>query len=790
MLKNAYPIQVKIFWFIFLFACFFFKNGVQAKNLNVDSLYKELSSTSKAVQKAEIIIDISIQLKDNYPDSALAILNQGIDIIIKEENNPKVRNLDELLMSKAFLMYRKADILASFSRKYEQAKEYLQQAIKNGKKAADLNKGNTSRYDLLRGNVYLVKGNIAFFVNNYDSCLVNYKNASELFKITGNTSDLMRCYNNMGSVNRIMENYGPALEYLVEALNYFEETNDKPSLSAVYTNIGLIYESISDFPQAVDNFQKAMQINEEIGNTRLMAINSLNLGNVFLNLGEVQKARYYYEMSLNNNTKINNRLGMANAMINLAGVYYAINDTLRFKEFYNNGVIIFKEIQNWEGYANALHKYGETLLDLKQYDKALNTLLEARGVFSSINNRLGIVGIDEIVASFYKETGNPQKAIQIASLAYEEAVKNDFKPNSLNLSQLLSSLWEEQGNQAQALFYLKAYNAIKDELNAIESHRNVMEMEARFQSEKKQSQIDFLKNQSELDALKIKHQRLFIYLSIGVILLLFFIVFLFRSRFIIRKKYSNKLEKVIEDLRNANKQIEEKNKVRDKLFSVISHDLRSPFSGIVGLAEIIQSELDTLTKEELLEYVNLIQKTSKESLEVFENLLHWGRIQSGKINPVFTTINLHDVIGRVSVFFSNNLKLKNLGFENNIDSNCEVRGDADLIEIVIRNIISNAIKFSFSGGKIILKSQKNKSGIIIYITNFGTPIPEENLEKLFSINRNTSTRGTFNEKGTGLGLVLCKEMMELNEGKIWIQSSDAQSTTFCLLFPLKAIVES
>ncbi|NLF41668.1 MAG: HAMP domain-containing histidine kinase, partial [Bacteroidales bacterium] len=273
-------------------------------------------------------------------------------------------------------------------------------------------------------------------------------------------------------------------------------------------------------------------------------------------------------------------------------------------------------------------------------------------------------------------------------------------------------------------------------------------------------------------------------------LLLFFIAFLFTSRFIIRKNYSNKLEKVIEDLRNANKQIEEKNKVRDKLFSVISHDLRSPFSGIVGLADIIQSELDTLSKEELMEYVTLIQKTSKQSLEVFENLLHWGRIQSGKINPVFTSVNLHDVTDRISVFFSNNMKLKNLSLENNIDLNCIVKGDADLIEIVIRNIISNAIKFSFSGGKIILKSQKNMTEIIICITNFGTPIPEENLDKLFSINRNISTRGTFNEKGTGLGLFLCKEMMELNEGKIWIQSSNSQSTTFCLLFPIKSDTES
>lgn len=790
MFKHSSPNQIKRYLIFFLFACFFFNNSVQAKNLNVDSLYIELSSTTKAVQKAEIIEEISIQLKDNYPDSALAILNQGIDLIKKEENNPKARNQDELLMSMAFLMYRKADILASFSRNYEQAKEYLQQANINGKKAADLNKGNASRYDLLRGNIYLVKGNIDFFVNNYDSCLVNYKNASELFKITGNTFDLMRCYNNMGSVNRIIENFGTALEYLVEALNYFEETNDKSSLSAVYTNIGLIYESISDFPQAVDYFQKAMQINEEIGNTRLMAINSLNLGNVFLNLGEIQKARYYYELSLNNNTKINNRLGVANAMINLAGVYYALNDTLKFKEFYNNGVTIFKEIQNWEGYASSLHKYGESLLDLKQYDKALKTLMESREVFSRINNRLGIVGVDEIIASLYKETGNPQKAIQIASQAYEEAVKNDFKLNSLKLSQLLSTLWEEQGNPTRSLFYLKAYNAFNDELNAIESHKNVMEMEARFQSEKKQSQIDFLKNQSELDALKIKHQRLFIYLSIGVILLLFFIAFLFTSRFIIRKNYSNKLEKVIEDLRNANKQIEEKNKVRDKLFSVISHDLRSPFSGIVGLADIIQSELDTLSKEELMEYVTLIQKTSKQSLEVFENLLHWGRIQSGKINPVFTSVNLHDVTDRISVFFSNNMKLKNLSLENNIDLNCIVKGDADLIEIVIRNIISNAIKFSFSGGKIILKSQKNMTEIIICITNFGTPIPEENLDKLFSINRNISTRGTFNEKGTGLGLFLCKEMMELNEGKIWIQSSNSQSTTFCLLFPIKSDTES
>ena len=747
-----------------------------------DSLFKEVRRAKKNIQRAELYLQIATAIKDTYPDSALGLVEKGFDYLLKEEK-AKRPNVEQILLKKAFLLHRKADILSAFSRDYSLALLLLSQADSLADKVEKMNTRNRSEVDRLKGNINMIRGNIEFYTGNIDSSLKYLNTAAVFFERSGHTFDLMRCYNNLGSVNRFLENHGEALSYFTIARNYFQEINDKSFLSAVYTNIGLTYSVIGDLQLSAYNYQQAMRINEEIGNARFIAINSLNLGNIYLQLSDYDKAKQYYEISLEHNRKLNSRLGMANALTNLAGIYQIQGDTVKYEELFKEGEAIFKEIQNWDGYANARLKYGKSMLLRKNFGEAIAAFNDAKEVYERINSRSGIIVVNTEIARYFFQIGKLNQAINLAEENLAEAQALGLRPEALEMIDLLYVFWERKGNAAKALQYLKQYRSNLEEMMNSEKQKNILEMEARYQVEKKEKEIDLLRNQAEINSLRMRQQTLFIYLSIALILILLVLAFLFINRFIIKRNYSIKLEAAILQLQNANALVEERNQVRDKLFSVISHDLRSPFSGILGLTEILNDEIETLQKEEILEYTGLIHRTARQSLEVFENLLHWGRLQSGKIAPVPVQINIWNVIERHRDFFANNLKMKNIQFENNVGKEMKVFADLDLTEIVLRNLISNSVKFSFSGGKIIIDSQIEKGMCQVCVTNFGAPVPEDKRENLFALRGKSSTRGTFNEKGTGLGLVLCKEMVELNGGNIWLEQSNNEKTIFCFTLP-------
>jgi PAS domain S-box-containing protein len=222
---------------------------------------------------------------------------------------------------------------------------------------------------------------------------------------------------------------------------------------------------------------------------------------------------------------------------------------------------------------------------------------------------------------------------------------------------------------------------------------------------------------------------------------------------------------------------------KDRFFSIIAHDLKSPFNSIMGFSDLIMEKLQQNDYEGLERFVSIIQESSKHAISLLTNLLEWSRAQTGKVrlNPESFDIGLliTDIVSLNHI----SAQQKNIILTNNAKERITVIADKAMINTVLRNLISNAIKFTQNGGKVEIAAICNAEGLLVRVRDNGVGIRDEDVQKLFRIDCCFSTRGTENETGTGLGLLLCKEFIEVHQGSIWAESTFSKGSTFSFSLP-------
>ncbi len=240
----------------------------------------------------------------------------------------------------------------------------------------------------------------------------------------------------------------------------------------------------------------------------------------------------------------------------------------------------------------------------------------------------------------------------------------------------------------------------------------------------------------------------------------------------------------VKELKQTQDELKQANANKDKFFSIIAHDLRGPFSGFLGLSELLTTEFDRLEKIEIVQIGESLNKAAKRVFELIENLLEWSRAQMGRIEFTPVQINLQEAIDRISKIFKATANNKDISLENNVDDDIIVFADNNMLNTILRNLTSNALKYTVRGGKITYSSNaQDDNSIEINVTDTGVGMKEEVMEKLFRIDVKHSTPGTEKEQGTGLGLLLCKEFVEKHNGKISVKSVLNQGSTFTFTLP-------
>jgi signal transduction histidine kinase len=237
------------------------------------------------------------------------------------------------------------------------------------------------------------------------------------------------------------------------------------------------------------------------------------------------------------------------------------------------------------------------------------------------------------------------------------------------------------------------------------------------------------------------------------------------------------------ELQEQSKKLQELIVTKDKFFSIIAHDLKSPFNSIIGFSEILMENAQVRNFDVIEDYSKIILKSAKRAMNLLANLMEWSRSQTGRMNFNPVSLEMVNLITEIELLFHGIADQKSIRLILDIPSSAPVYADKDMINTILRNLISNAIKFTAVGGEIIVSVQDKPEELTVSIRDSGVGMKKEMIDKIFRIDSNSSTLGTNNEEGTGLGLILCKEFVEKHGGKITVESEEGKGSEFSFTIP-------
>jgi PAS domain S-box-containing protein len=236
-------------------------------------------------------------------------------------------------------------------------------------------------------------------------------------------------------------------------------------------------------------------------------------------------------------------------------------------------------------------------------------------------------------------------------------------------------------------------------------------------------------------------------------------------------------------LKEATEKLRVLNSTKDKIFAIIAHDLRSPFQSLLGSSELLATEIENLSHDEIIVFSKSLNNNLVNIYSLLDNLLHWTMIQRNLLEYGPVNLNLNDLVSKIIAILNQSVLKKNISIFNNIDNETLVYADADMLRTVVLNLMTNAVKFTRPEGSIVISSAEKDGFIEVYVKDTGIGMDSEKSSILFNLDTLYTTNGTAGEKGTGLGLSLCKEFTERNGGKIWVESEIGKGSKFTVTLP-------
>ncbi|MBL7112113.1 MAG: hypothetical protein ISS19_09245 [Bacteroidales bacterium] len=278
-------------------------------------------------------------------------------------------------------------------------------------------------------------------------------------------------------------------------------------------------------------------------------------------------------------------------------------------------------------------------------------------------------------------------------------------------------------------------------------------------------------------------------LATAVVVFIYYYLLKVKTTRILKQQYEH-INQVNKKLEESERDLKELNATKDKFFSIISHDLKNPFGSLLSITEMIEQNFKSSTEEENITGIKKVHESTRHIYNLLDNLLTWSKSQRGKLSYEPTDFNLTNVVQVNINLHKNQAEKKGITLTNGLGEDLNAFGDRDMISTVIRNLVTNAIKFTDPEGLVTLKAVRNEKYIRVSVIDNGTGISEENQNKLFKIDEKFKCNGTCNEKGTGLGLILCKEFVEMNGGEIMVESKLSEGSTFSFTIPCNTDPES
>jgi len=576
--------------------------------------------------------------------------------------------------------------------------------------------------------IYNKIGNIYSYLSEFDTAIDYFEKSISFSQREEDDKRFIEAIINKANVYVTINKQDDAKEIYLNALEFAKKIKNKKFVVICYSNLGLVYMQKHEYHNALENYMKAMKLYEELNNQKQVYVVMANLSILYFHLENYEEAISYSLKAIEVGESLKEWNRLSQLYNNLGSIYLNHNNLQEGEKYLTKAMNLKIKIGVDYGLAKTLNNLSEILHNQKRYDKALEYLKKSL----EIKRKLG------------------------------------DKPGEFNSLLNVTNIFTELQKYSEALETIKEVEKVADELNDIKLKPSIYELYYKFYSKKGDAEKAFYYHK--------KLSKVF-----------------FENYANIHDKQLNKLmtkfenekaekEKKLQYLKNI--ELKRANTTKDKFFSIIAHDLKSPFSAIVSFITLMKLGYDKFSPERIESLINELDSNVKNTYGLLENLLTWSRMQSRAMRYKPQNINVNVIINKVFTTLHSKADEKNIKLINHASTELYVYADYFMLQTVIRNLVNNAIKFTSSDGTISIFAQDIGGKIKISVKDTGVGIPKDGIDKLFKIESSFSTYGTNQEKGTGLGLILCKEFVEKNNGKISVESEVGKGTTFLIELPL------
>ncbi|MBC7923099.1 MAG: tetratricopeptide repeat-containing sensor histidine kinase [Ferruginibacter sp.] len=586
--------------------------------------------------------------------------------------------------------------------------------------------------------------------------------SSKLRFLKGEVSAL----NTVGWVHYRKGNYQQAFGYALQSLKKNGPLGSKPEIARSLITMALVEIKQDHHPKAIEYLNRALVIGEETDDKLIRGRSLNNLSTIYYKQQNYPLALRYARQALENNRKADDPSSLCYSWRNLGNVYVK------------------------QGKANQARVC---------FFKSLKLANQTKNKYLRVTCLSGIGDVFELQGRF-------AQAIEYKMRAAKEAREADLRPDLEATYANLAGLFAKTNNWSSAYAYQQLYTATHDSLyNESNSHK-ITQLQAHYDASQKQAQIELLKREKALQEAEIRKQTLLrnsFFAGFGLFLILAFI--LYRSNRAKRKanaklrrqnleiqqqtkeietqrdhlaEKGRQIQRALNENNEQKQELEALNATKDKFFSIVAHDLRGPLNTLAGFSDLLSLGLDCMTREEIESIAADLSKSVRNTVQLTNNLLTWARCQMNSVDFHPVTLDVSEAIAAMVNLLQPTAQQKGVGLLAETSPGLMALVDGEHLSFILRNLTSNAIKFTHSGGTVRVETSVQEGMIGVSVTDTGVGMSEERVNDVFRIDTHHSTAGTNEEKGTGLGLLLCKEFVEKNGGRICVTSRLGEGSTF------------
>jgi signal transduction histidine kinase/Tfp pilus assembly protein PilF len=617
-------------------------------------------------------------------------------------------------------------------------------AIKYLDEAISLSEKINSKWSM--ADAYFNKGVALWHLGDISQSDDYYEKAIPIYEEYHDSLSLIKIFNSQAINHQMKGNINLAVETFFRSLDYAKKIKDKPTILNTLLNIGVLYDNNGDNEKSLKYYFEAIDYADEHSLASLALLQSY-IADIYIETKKYDEAEEYLNKSIKNSKRSGDSKSLIWAYTNLGEIQLNKGNEKSAENYFKESLELARNIDYKLEIIHALTELGKFYNKTKNYSDAEKNLKEAIQLSEELNSLSDLSTLNQELASFYYNTGNYKKAYEV-SLKYK--------------------------------FY-------SDSLYVVANSEKIAELQTKHELKQKERETTLLVNENELQKKIINSQKIIaLVISVLAIFSIIFIWVLLRNRNKILKA-KDLLQLKNQEVENSRIEISQKNEVlaglnttKDKFFSIIAHDLRNPIAAFVNISELLEEDYNALSDVDRKDILGQMNISSKNLLRLLENLLTWARLSNNKIEVYPEKVLLTDVVESAVHPYLQSAQNKKIKLNVHIPNDVLITTDKFIFQAIIGNLVNNAIKFSNTLSDINVEFVKQNEDYVFSVKDHGIGIEPSQLRNIFVLGKVSTGRGTMGESGTGLGLVLVKELVEKLNWQIKVKSEVDAGSEFMI----------